>query len=157
MVSILRAIRDWAIVVSSVVLLTLVFLVGYLMLLDGTVINPVITYETMVFPVDKSIYAPGDMVVARNRFYKSRDLMGTMRWNLVNHKIQEYATKDISLPMGVHDIWFPIEKLPNTSCGNGGEYHFEGLVEYQVNPLRTITYKISTEPFRIMPPAPTKE
>jgi hypothetical protein len=147
----LRIVRDWSVVMMAGLLLVAVLACGYLMFLDGTVIDPVIRYESKLLPVQHSIYSPGDVVVARIQFYKGRDVVGEMKWNLVNHRIYPYAPKKISMPMGVADVDFPIEKLPD-GCALG-TYHFEGLVSYRVNPLRVITYQLKTEPFQIMPPA----
>jgi hypothetical protein len=143
-------IRDWMLVIASGFLLVSVLVVGYLMFLDGSVIDPVIQYESTMLPVQHSIYSPGDVVVARIQFYKSRDIVGEMKWNLVNHRIYPYSSKQISMPMGVADIDFPVEKLPE-GCALG-TYHFEGLVSYRVNPLRVVTYRLKTESFQIMPP-----
>lgn len=151
----LEIIKDWAIAVLSGLLLVSVLVVGYLAFLDGTVVNPVISYKTSVLTTDEAIYSPGDLVMAKVQFFKSRNIVGTMKWNLVNHRVFAYAAKEISLPIGVYDLWNPIERLPTTCAA--GEYHFEGIVSYRVNPLRVVTYKLQTEPFRIMPPANQKE
>jgi hypothetical protein len=122
---------------------------GYLAFLDGSVVGPVVTYETQVLPTDAKTYAPGDAVLARVQFLKHRDIVGEMKWNLVNHRVYPYASRVISIPHGVVDAWFPVEHLP-TGCAEG-EYHFEGIVSYRVNPLRVVSYQLRTDPFLIVP------
>ena len=136
----------------SLLLLTVVF--GWLVFIDGTVYRPVVTYDHHVFPVENYFYSPGEIVKARIEAYKSRDLVGEVRWSLVNHRITYFAPRELPLPSGVVDGWFPVEKLPSCEMG---EYHFEGLVSYKVNFLRTVTYKVKTGSFRIIPAVTTSE
>lgn len=139
-----------SVVVMSGILFVTTLVVGFMMFVDGTIWRPVVTYDSTILPVDKGVYSPGELVLAKVEFYKSRDEIGEMKWNLVNHKIIAFSPRKISIPSGVTEKWFPVEKLPQ--CEKG-EYHFEGLVSYRVNPLRVVTYKLKTQPFLIMPDA----
>lgn len=145
----LSEIKTWVLVGTSMLLCVALWVSGYLVFLDGTVFNPVVTYETPEFPVSKSIYAPGEIVEARRQFAKHRNLKGTIKWSLVNHRIIPYTSREIALPVGIIDAWSPVERLPDVL--ESGEYHFEGLICYQVNPLRVVSYPIKTERFRVMP------
>lgn len=145
---ILQKLEVWGIVILAGLLFILTMLFGWMLFIDGTIWNPVVTYESKVLETDKSIYAPGDIVYAHIEFFKSRDLVGEQKWNLVNGRILPYATRQVSMPSGVTEKWIMIEKLPQCETG---EYHFEGLSTYQVNPFRTVSYKLKTKPFRIMP------
>lgn len=147
----LSAIKTWAMVGFSMLLCVTIWVLGYMVFLDGTVFNPVVTYDTQTFQTNKSIYEPGDMVEARRQFAKHRDIKGKIQWSLVNHRIISYTTKELALPTGVIDAWSLVEKLPEVL--ESGEYHFEGLLCYQVNPLRVVSYPIRTEPFLVMPKA----
>jgi hypothetical protein len=140
-------IRDWSLVIACAALLATVLVCGFLMFADGTLWHPIVAYDRMVFPTAKNAYAPGEAVYARVEAYKSRDIIGEIQWSLVNHKITYYTPRPLPLPSGVVDGWFEIEKLPKCEAG---EYHFEGIVTYHVNPLRVVTYKVQTSPFTIM-------
>jgi hypothetical protein len=146
-----RKIEAWGVVVLSGLLFVAMIVMGWMMFVDGTIWRPVITYDNSLLETDKTIYAPGDLVYAKVEFYKSRDLVGEQKWNLVNGRVFAYASRKVSIPSGVTEKWMLIEKLPH--CEKG-EYHFEGLSTYQVNPLRSISYKLKTRPFMILPEAP---
>jgi hypothetical protein len=143
-----QKVEAWGVVILAGLLFLAMIVIGWMMFIDGTIWRPVIVYESTLLETDKSIYSPGDLVYARIEFYKSRNLVGEQKWNLVDGRIFPYASRKVSIPSGVTDKWVLIEKLPNCETG---EYHFEGLSTYQVNPLRSISYKLKTKPFRIMP------
>ena len=119
-----RKIESCGVAVLAGLLFVVTLVIGYMMFLDGTIVNPVVIYENTTLEVDKGIYAPGEVVMARNQFYKHRNIKGTMKWNLVDHVVTPYVSKEVSLPAGVSDIWFPVERLPDRGCKKGHMYHF---------------------------------
>jgi hypothetical protein len=126
--------------------------VGYMMFLDGTAFNPPVIYETLLLQTDRTEYAPGATVSVLLDVYKARDIKGYITWSLVNGRVFPYASRCLPSPSGTYEKWFELknEKLPTANLEPPDTtYHFEALVEYRVNPLRVVTYKLKTTPFKI--------
>lgn len=132
-------------------LLVCMMVLGWLLFVDGTLVNPVIVHESEVLETDRGFYKPGDIVYAKMEFYKARNIVGELRWNLVDGRIFPYAPRAIAMPVGIVEKWVPVEKLPGCESG---EYHFEGIASYRVNPIRVVTVKLRTKPFNILPAGP---
>lgn len=133
-------------------LLVAMLVLGFLMFVDGTLWNPPVVYETTTFLTDRTEYDPGSIVSVFLDLYKSRDISGKITWSLVNGRVYPYATRPLPSPSGPYEKWFTLkeERLPTSNLGPPGTmYHYEALVEYRVNPLRVVTYKLKTTPFLI--------
>lgn len=133
--------------VLSGVLLVVVLVSGWMLFVDGAFVRIPVVYDRHQFPVNQKVYLPGETVLARVEAYKSLDLVGSVQWSLVDHQIRYYKARNLPLPRGVVDAWFPIETIPECASGT---YHFEGIVSYRVNPLRVVTYKVRTDDFEII-------
>jgi hypothetical protein len=148
---ILEIIKDWFIVAGSSVLLVFALLYGYMTCIDGVHVNPPIVYEATVLPVDKDVYAPGDVVSIYMDATKLRDVPGRVTWHLVNGRVFPYATRDLNYPTGTYEKWIALDKepLPTANLIEGEAYHYEAVVEKDVNTLKTIYYKLRTVDFKI--------
>jgi hypothetical protein len=132
---------------------TLVF--GFLMFVDGTIWNPPVIYDTTTLPTDRTEYMAGGLVSVFLDVSKLRNISGCITWSLVNGRVYPYAKRALPSPYGTYEKWFELsnERLPTDNLGPPDTlYHFEALVEYKVNPLRTVTYKLRTTPFKITHP-----
>lgn len=144
-------IRDWFIIAASAAILITTMVLGYMMFLDGTWPVNAVKWETVIMETDKKQYHPGDLVMMHKRQYKTRDVQGTIRWSLINHRSYEFAERSVGTDVGVVNQWVPIETIPNPWPHGYGEHKFIGLGTYRINPFRIITYRIETEPFDIIP------
>ena len=143
--------------IGVVVLAGLLFIAmlvfGFLMFVDGTLYNPPVVYDSLILPTDRTEYAAGGTVTVFLDVYKSRDIEGCITWSLVNGRVFPYAKRKLPSPSGVYEKWFPLtyERLPTDNLGPPDSmYHFEALVEYRVNPLRVVAYKLKSTPFKII-------
>lgn len=127
---------------------------GWMLVIDGTYYNPPVVYESTYLNTDKTEYSPGDVVSVFMDLYKGRNIEGCVTWSLVNGRVFPYAKRKLGSPAGVYEKWYALEseKLPTANLGSSESmYHFEALVEYQVNRLKTVTYKLKTSSFKIVP------
>jgi len=151
----LEKVKTTGVVILAGLLFIATVVFGFLMVVDGEYWNPPVVYETKYLNTDKTEYAPGDVVSVFLDVYKGRNIEGCVTWSLVNGRVFPYAKRKLGSPEGTYEKWYALtnEKLPTANLTDGGQYHFEALVEYRVNPLRTVTYKLKTTPFRIIQPA----
>jgi hypothetical protein len=149
-----RKVEATGVVVLAGLLFLAIMIFGYLMFIDGTLCSPPLIYETQILRTDKDVYHPGDVVSVFLDVYKARDIQGFVTWELVNGRVFPYARRELQSPSGSYEKWFPLENeaLPTANLEHPDTlYHFQALVEYPVNKLRTVTYKLVTTPFRIIP------
>jgi hypothetical protein len=124
---------------------------GWMVYIDGTIVNPPMLYDSTLLRTDRVEYAPGDVVSVYLDVSKLRDVPGRITWQLVNGRVFPYATRELRYPVGAYEKWYALEseRLPTANLTEGDAYHYEALVEKDVNPLRTVTYKLRTVDFRI--------
>jgi len=147
-----RKIESCGVAVLAGLLFVTLLWVGFLTFVDGTHYNPPVVYESLVLNTDKTEYAPGDVVSVFLDVYKGRNTEGCVTWSLVNGRVFPYVKRLLGSPSGTYEKWVALtrESLPTANLGpEGTMYHFEALVEYRVNPLRVVTYKLKTTPFKI--------
>jgi hypothetical protein len=141
------------VVIASCVLLA--FLVsGWMMFLDGTWPTPVVTYAQDVFPTTQYRYKPGDVVTARIKATKTRDLVGTVHWTMedTSQPPVQFNPRPLSLGKGCWDVDRPIETIPKNT--EPGVYRMRGIVTYPVNELRTINFSVKTSDFMVEKDSP---
>ena len=147
-----RKIEAVGVVVVAGLLFVLTLVTGFLMFIDGTIYNPPVIYDSIILPTDRTEYAPGETVSVFLDVYKARDLEGKITWSLVNGRVFPYAKRSLTSASGTYEKWYALsnEKLPTANLEPPDAlYHYEALVEYRVNPLRVVTYKLKTTPFKI--------
>jgi hypothetical protein len=144
-------IESCGVVVLASVLLFCVLFYGYKRFLDGTVINPVMMYDTRSLRADKEVYRPGEVVSVFLDLAKLRDVPGRITWSLVDGRVFPYATRELRYPVGSYEKWVALDKerLPTSNLVPDGAYHFEAVVEKDVNPFRTVYYRLVTDSFKI--------
>jgi hypothetical protein len=150
-----RKIEAAGVAVLAGLLFLATLVVGFMMFVDGTIWNPPVVYDTLILPTDKTEYQPGSIVSVFLDVSKNRNIGGNVTWSLVNGRVFPYSRRSLHSPMGAYEKWYTLinERLPTDNLGlPGSVYHFEALVEYQVNPLRVVTYKLRTTPFTISQP-----
>jgi len=139
-------------IIMAWLLFVIILVVGYMTCLDGTWINPPVVYDSLYLATDKTEYEAGDVVSVFIDVYKGRNIEGSITWSLVNGRVFPYAKRRLGWPSGVYEKWVALsnEVLPTSNLGpTGAMYHFEALVEYRVNLLRIVTYKLQTTSFKI--------
>ena len=100
--------------------------------------------------VQKPVYHCGEMVIAKFRFQKQRDLAGTIKWKLISSDptkhIDVYLPRIAASPVMIHDHWADVEKLP--AICSPGKYHFEGTLSYPLF-VGNLSYGLRTECFEV--------
>lgn len=121
-------------------------LLGYF-LIDGTVVRPIIHFDGELVTT-RAIYHPGDLVQAKVRFCKYRNIPATVQWTLSNDRLTFYTPQVQSIgTTGCFDRITDIEELSPRALP--GAYHFNGTLIYQVNPLKKVIVNIRTTPFTV--------
>lgn len=145
----------WGLIIMSVVLLIIVFAIGWMQLVDGRIVNPVIEYGVrsssgITHETTKTSYYPGEKVYARVIFRKCRNIPGELQWELINDKVTMYPSRPGSLPIGIWDHVVPVEVIPYDT--EPGEHWFAGTIKYRINWLSTVTYPMWTNKFNVVKP-----
>lgn len=96
--------------------------------------------------VDKSVYNAGDTLTYTVNYCKYINLPATVHRNYVDGVIYNLSTIVTNNPPGCH-ITHPITTVPNLPSG---KYFIRILFSYEVNPIRTITITVETEPFEVV-------
>ena len=158
--------NSWPMVIIAGLLL-LLSCVGFFMAnLDGTAVNPIVTFnkphrpelprysvDTPVCPggvthqTTKSSYNRGDVVEVYVNLTKHRNLPAIVQWNLMDARFYPYVARRGVLPVGDQELVVPVEKIPMHIPS--GEYYFTGTVTYQVNFLRQLVFTIKTNKFMV--------
>lgn len=130
------------VMIGSVVLL-------YETFLDGDVFNKPIQFKNTQLQTTETIYHPGDIVKAKISFCKDRIITPTVKWELIDTWIRFYPNKAGGLAMKGcftnHEI--SLEPLPRDLLP--GTYYFAASVIYQVNPLNSVEYNLTTNKFTV--------
>jgi hypothetical protein len=151
-----RKIESLGVVVLAGLLFVAILVFGFLMFIDGTTYDPPVVYDSLILNTDKTEYPAGGIVTVFLDVYKSRNIPGCVTWSLINGRVFSYAKRPLHSPAGAYEKWYTLlnERLPVDNVGPPDSlYHFEALVEYRVNPIRTVTYKLRTTPFKIIHPS----
>ena len=129
-------------------------LFGYWYFLDGDVVNKPLTdmTDTLNIKVDKSSYKIGDPVIVSNAFCKHRSILATTALQIVDGQIITMVAHQNNLPIGCYGVSKPFLSqatiIPKGIAA--GTWHLEWTVTYEVNPIKTITYKRRSVDFQIV-------
>jgi hypothetical protein len=133
----------------------LIILFAWLYIIDGTLYEPPLELQLGLIQTDKEVYHPGEMVKGRFLFHKNGHTDGIIKWSLNNSHTLVYSERILSFPAGIYDKILDIEFLPNLCAFVNGSFYFSGVITYQINPLKNVSYEVRTTPFKVMP-WPTK-
>jgi hypothetical protein len=118
-------------------------------------VYPPIHYWEGSFTATKAEYYPGDEVALRVVATKYRLLPGIVSWRLVNEETKEVFTFASRPPTikstGYIDENVRILTLPSRI--DPGRYHLEGMVTFELNANKTVSYSLHSNSFIILPPA----
>lgn len=102
--------------------------------------------------IRKNVYHCGEMVEARFKMQKQRDVTGQIKWQLVsnhdNRNVILYSSRKAASPALIVDHWCQVEELPEI-C-QPGRYYFEGTITYPIL-MGNIAYGIKTQSFEVVP------
>lgn len=139
----------WARLCAVMLLADCCFLV-WAINIDGSWPRPFIEYWPGCFTSHKDSYRPGEPIKLRIVATKQSDLAGDVSWSLVNRDTGEvtyFATRQTTLGPGLNDTLVRVGVIPTRI--DPGHYRLDGLVTYNVNPLRMITYRMQSNLFAI--------
>lgn len=129
-----------------------ILLFNYWMFLDGTVINPILSVKDITFKTTKLDYKAKEEVFAGSALCKYRSVPSIVNTYLTDTISLPYPTFNRNIPVGCHkqgEMTSSLAKIP--SIATPGTYFLEGVITYQVNPLRTIKVPFRTNKFNVIP------
>lgn len=122
-----------------------ILLMGYFFYLQ---FYPIEVVELRKFRVvDREICIDGDIVMELN-FEKFKDFTPDVRWTLVDGELYPLLTTNRTAPLGITDNNLIYKRMPLNV--RPGVYHVEVRVDYDVTPIRTVSYTWHTEEFEII-------
>jgi hypothetical protein len=117
------------------------------------VVNPPLSYWAGSFTSVKSEYYPGEDVILRVVATKYRLLPGSVAWRLTNDETGEvfsYAARPPTIKSpgyvdeNVHILTLPTRIDP-------GRYHLEGMITFELNTNKMISYPLHSDSFTVLP------
>jgi hypothetical protein len=137
-------------------LIVLIIVLGWLQFIDGSLYKPVLEMEGPMLQTSSCYYSPGDMVWVKLKAKKNRNIIGRVKWNLVDNRLFHYTAREVTLPIGNYNIWIEVERLPKhmPNRTEDEEWSFKGSVEYRINPIKTVSYPLETTVFKIVDELP---
>ena len=136
-------INNW---ILNILLIGLVFVIG-LILYWGFRPYDIIEYKIDYFEMTKESYVVGEPLTYRIAFCKTGDYRGEVIRHIKDGVVYSFPLITSNIPEGCNDFISSSSITPNVPSGT---YSFENEIVYHPNPIRTIRYKMSSEPFEIV-------
>lgn len=115
------------------------------------VIEPINDYDPLNITLEKTVYAPGEVVKGWASFCKSREAVGSTQWTLVNDValILPRKTSGNSVPVGCYEnILFQIHTIPEDTLI--GDHYLVGSTQHELPDGRIRNSSYKTEVFTIV-------
>lgn len=144
------AINGVATRVTATCLVLLMLYVFWHVVIDGTLIGKPVEYWPGCFTSIRTSYTPGDSIRLMISASKYKSLRGEVTWNLMNletHELFKFAARETTLGTGTHTYNIPVAVVP--ARATPGKYQMIGMVTYQVNPLKVVTYQLQSDNFTV--------
>jgi hypothetical protein len=111
----------------------------------------VITYNNLPFPVDKEVYEPGDNIDYTFNYCKHIGARASVTRTLTNasRTIELEGFESSSFATGCGEV---SSAVPIPIYAQPGVYRMLITVDFDVHPLRTITYRLETQEFEVVEP-----
>jgi hypothetical protein len=132
--------------VAAMISMILLFgLVAYWLFCDGDVL---VIDDNMAIATDKEVYRAGDKLVYTFSYCKNKDIPAVINRKLVDGFIINYISvySDTLPGCGV----FSDDSLRIPDFVGPGVYYVAGVITYELNPLRKVTYHWRTKDFTII-------
>lgn len=94
-------------------------------------------------------FRQGDVLVVRYPFVKHVDIVPKMYRRLIDSTVYQLPEIRGTLGRGKHYQWYYMTEIPRTIPP--GIYRYEIIFEFELNFLRTVTYKLQSDEFEILP------
>ena len=107
----------------------------------------IIEYKIDKFEMQKEVYEVGEPLTYRIAFCKNGEYRGEVIRNIRDGVVYSFPLITSDIPEGCSDFISSSNITPNVPSG---VYTFENEIIYQPNPIRTIRYTMSSEPFEIV-------
>ena len=105
------------------------------------------TFNNLPFPTNKELYYPGDRIFVEASFCKNLDVTATVTSNLVDGFLSTAPPQKISGSLGCQNVTVFTMKVPEHI--GSGDYYLDGVIVYDVNKLRSIPIRVSSQWFII--------
>jgi hypothetical protein len=143
----------------TVMLIVFILVLGHMQFIDGTFYKPVLEDPPELLQTSRCYYRPGEMVWAKLDIKKNRDVLGRVKWNLIDNRLFQFNSRVVSLPAGDYDVWIEVERIPRhlPNRSENEKWFFKGSVEYEINPIKSVVYPLRTTEFEIVDELPEGE
>lgn len=132
--------------------LTLIVICGSILYffryIDGVYYNPPLTFDSSLVTPDKTEYKPGDMIYVNWRYCKHRPLTAKMNVTLSDDIIITLPEFTRNAPLGCFEKSVLVVKIPDVV--HTGIFTIEGVITYEVNPMKTVVYNLKSTQFKIV-------
>lgn len=132
--------------------LTLIVICGSILYfyryIDGVYYNPPLTFNTSTVVPDKTEYRAGDTIYVDWKYCKHRPLTARMNVTLSNDIIITLPEFTRNAPLGCFEKSVLVIKIPEAV--HAGMFTIEGVIKYQVNPMKTVVYNLKSTQFKII-------
>lgn len=107
----------------------------------------IVEYKIDYFEMQKDEYVVGEPLTYRIAFCKTGNYKGEVLRHIKDGVVYSFPLITSDIPEGCNDFISSSNITPNVPSGT---YTFENEIIYHPNPIRTIRYKMSSEPFKIV-------
>jgi hypothetical protein len=129
------------------IITTGIALYGYWYFIDGVFINIPLIVKTDIVQTDKQVYKIGEPVAVKWNYCKGVNTTSTISINLIDGIVymlpNTYSTREI----GCYDSYTVVTEIPKAIPP--GNYHLSSIVHFDINPVKSIDYKVSSNTFKI--------
>jgi hypothetical protein len=109
----------------------------------------VIQHEFGPLPLENTVLHVGDVIAYHAKYEKYNDALGYAQVQLVDHVLILFPSVIYSGASGKQDMWNRSYTVPiNTPPGKN--YYLQFVVEYRVNPIRTVVERYRTDEFEVI-------
>jgi len=139
------------IIMASIVIATAMLCI-YWYFIDGEIVNVPIEFENTLLQTTKDVYERGDQVEVLWKFCKNTNESAELKGNLVNGFTHYMPTIVGVRPPGCYDgldaIGYIPPNIPKEHANDDFHIVLEGT--YRINPIKTKTYRFTTNEFKIL-------
>jgi hypothetical protein len=122
-------------------------LFGYWYFIDGVYVHVPMTFKSGSVVTDKLVYKKGEPIAIRWSYCKGVDTVSEISITLTDGIIYFLPKSFSNRPTGCYDSYTVIASVPEVIPS--GEYQLDGIINFKVNPLKSIDYKASSNTFKI--------
>jgi hypothetical protein len=111
-------------------------------------VTPIVVKNPTALETNSKVYRAGEQIIYTLDYCKKKDFTARVSRAFVDGFRVNYNAMTSSLPVGCYVQKIADLKVPEFI--GPGTYHIEITVDYQVNPLQTVSVKLRTKDFKVI-------